>query len=76
MYSKVAHESCTGPRHTCIPGDPTLNPTQLDHFITSCNNVECVRQCFVHEDNSLNMSDHYPITISLKCADKPTAVNI
>ena len=67
MYSTVAHESCIGPWYTWLASDTSVMPSQLDHFIMYEESEGLCKQCYVHEDNCLNTSDHYPVTLVLMC---------
>ena len=71
MYSAISHASCSGPVYTCLPGDASYNPSQLDHFIIKTDNMSCVKQCYVHEEHDANMSDHLPITLRVECDFTP-----
>ena len=67
MFSTIANQSCTGPVFTYLPGDQDASPSQLDHFILHTENTDMYSECFVHDAHILNLSDHTPITISLRC---------
>lgn len=70
MFSSITQDSCSGPVNTCWPGDTNNNPSQIDHFIMSYDYSQCIEYSMVHDDHSLNMSDHHPITLVLKCIVK------
>ena len=71
MYSTVCDEQCEGPIYTCWPGDSSYNPSQIDHFVCCDNTSHHMERCFVHDDHVLNVSDHHPISLSVKCLATP-----
>ena len=66
MYSTVSDNRCNGPKCTYHPMDVNYLSSQIDHFITNNDNQPNVVRCYVHVEHSLNMSDHYPISIMWK----------
>ena len=63
LCSLITHEMCTGPK-------TTYNPvygagTQIDHIITDACDIDNVVSCWVHDDHSLNTSDHNALSVRI-----------
>ena len=66
LSSTVTCDMCCGDRETFRPYDGSSG-SQIDHIlIDSSEFISNVRTAIVHDDNSLNSSDHNPISVHLR----------
>jgi exonuclease III len=66
LMSVVTDDKCTGPLETYFYNDGNAG-TQIDHILIPISMYNCVSSCHVIDDEPLNCSDHYPVSIELLC---------
>ena len=42
--------------------------TTIDYILTDVEAYSCVDQCWTHDDDDLNQSDHLPLSVKLACS--------
>ena len=65
LYSVISHTMCKGPVYTYLPDSYSVCASQIDHFLIPTGYCDLVANSLVHEDNTLNTSDHLPISVEL-----------
>ena len=73
LLSGINHDGCEGPIYTWWPDQDNCNTSQIDHFIVVRDIMHNFYDFCVHDENAMNLSDHYPISPVVKC-DIPSVI--
>ena len=64
LHATSLSSTTSGQEYTFHSGDRF---TTVDYILTDVEASSCVDQCWTHEDNELNQSDHLPLSAKLSC---------
>lgn len=63
LCSLVTHEMCKGPKTTY--SHVSCTGTQIDHIIIENDEIDNIISCWVHDDHTLNTSDHNALSVQI-----------
>ena len=64
LHATSLSNSASGPEYSFHSGDRF---TTIDYILTDVEASSCTEQCWTHEDDDLNQSDHLPVSVKLSC---------